>query len=189
MDLQDPHFEELWNRFRTIVQSVADAQTLRDLAQKRAQRAQSNAEKLRQQANSDPRFHDDPSEVDPDEWQRRYEQEDAKAQVLEAMLAYFIAHETPTVPPPKIEEIEENGRAAMMSTYKFIGDPKKREVYTAIRRVLKEEEVPGGKIAFYKAADQKRGLTGKGRATENWVRDNEQSPLPDPDYWRQKFDL
>jgi hypothetical protein len=47
MDLDDSHFGDLWSRFRHIIQSVADAQTLWELAQKRAHRIQSNAEQLR----------------------------------------------------------------------------------------------------------------------------------------------
>lgn len=187
MDLQDPHFEELWNRFRHIVQSVADAQTLRDLAQKRAHRAQSNAEKLRQQSDGSPDFHDDPK-MNPREWEERYEQESAKVEVLQAMLNYFVGHPEAHLPPPEFKHLGEKAKASMTDTFELIGEPKKkREIYDAIRRVLDKEEVPSGKIKFYKAADEERGLSGKGRATENWVRDNERDPLPGPDYWREKF--
>jgi hypothetical protein len=190
MDLDDPHFEDLWNRFRHVVQSVADAQTLRDLAQKRAHRAQSNAEQLRGQEGRMPGAGHDAPEMDAKTWQARHEQEDAKAQMLQAMLTYFISHPSPSLPPPRFEELEADAKSDMARTYDLIGEPKKkREIYDAIRRVLDREDVPGGKIKFYKAADKERGLSGKGRATENWVRDNERDPLPGPDYWREKFNL
>lgn len=190
MDLDDPHFEDLWNRFRHVVQSVADAQTLRDLAQKRSHRAQSNAEQLRGQGGGMPGAGHDAPEMDAETWQARHEQEDAKAQMLQAMLTYFISHPSPSLPPPRFEELEADAKADMARTYDLIGEPKKkREIYDAIRRVLDREDVPGGKIKFYKAADKERGLSGKGRATENWVRDNERDPLPGPDYWREKFNL
>lgn len=133
--------------------------------------------------------HDAP-EMDAETWQARHEQEDAKAQMLQAMLTYFISHPSPSLPPPRFEELEADAKADMARTYDLIGEPKKkREIYDAIRRVLDREDVPGGKIKFYKAADKERGLSGKGRATENWVRDNERDPLPGPDYWREKFNL
>lgn len=187
MDLHDTHSAELWNRFRTVAKSVSDVKTLRDLAQKRAHRAQSNAEKLRQQSSGEAGPYDAP-EMRPEEWQRRYERENKKTEVLQAMLNYFIAHHNPQMPPPSLEEMTRDEREAVFETYELIGEPKKtREIYEAIRRVLHKEDVPSGKIKFYKAADRERGLSGEGRATENWVRDNERDPLPGPDYWREKF--
>ncbi|WP_103028035.1 hypothetical protein [Salinibacter altiplanensis] len=200
MDLDDPQFSHLWDRFRQIVCSVSDAQTLLDLAQKRAHRAQSNAEHLRSRDGdpstgghfNDHRFNlpSDAPTMDAGEWQARHDQEEAKAAVLQAMLNYFIACSSPEVPPPSLEALESETRATLTETYELIGEPKKKqEIYNAIRQVLRRDDVPSGKIKFYKAADRTRGLSGGGRATENWVRNNERDPLPGPDYWREKFDL
>ena len=192
MDRDDPPFPRLWDRLRQVVHSVADAQALLDLAQKRAHWAQSNAEQLRSGTytyhRSDlPR---NTPEMDPDEWEARHDQEDAKATVLQSMLNYFIEYSNPEVPPPSFEALDREAREALTKSYELIGEPKKkREIYEAIRRVLRQREVPGGKIKFYKAADRERGLSGQGRATENWVRNNERDPLPGPDYWLEKFDL
>jgi hypothetical protein len=60
----------------------------------------------------------------------------------------------------------------------------KEEITDAIRAVIERGDYPKSKLHFYKEVDRERGLTGEGRASERWLRENHPGGVPEPDDWK-----
>jgi hypothetical protein len=184
-----PTFANLWDRFREIIQSVADVKALHERIQERRETAEINVDKARgRTAEGHGEDWNELLEAKAEEWERRAKVEQEKDRVLRAMMNYFVASSDPAMPPPRFDELTEEDRTAMQQEFETIRVPKKEsEVLTAIRRVLKRTHDFETKTEFYAAVDRERGLSGSGRATERWARQNARNPVPPPSYWRKEL--
>jgi len=178
---RDTYFGDLWDRFRKVVQSVADVRALKKEARSNAEQIEASIREFQDRRSGD---HD---ELDDKvrQWKQVAEAKRRKEEVFQTMLNYFLENEDPRFPPPEFGRLTLDQRQSYRVDQKIMAPRGKRsEIYEAILEVLKRDDPPGGKIAFYKAADRERGLSGKGRATENWIRDRMNGDLPAPEYWR-----
>ena len=180
---RDPYFSDLWDRFRKVVQSVADVRALKEEARSKAEQVEASIREFQDERSGDHEELDDKVQ----QWEQVADAKRRKEEVLQAMLNYFLEDEDPQFPPPQFGDLAVDHRQSYRTDQKIkiIGARGKRgEIYEAILEVLKRDDAPAGKIAFYQAADRERGLSGKGRATENWIRDRMDGDLPGPEYWR-----
>jgi len=186
---KNTNFADLWDRFREVCESVSDVKALFDLVSSRAEQAHENVESfLRRKGESHDEDYRELLEAKAAEWKKKRAAEREKQLVLRAMMNYLVSSDAPSVPVPAFGDLTESDREAMRTTYDAATVPRKeRQVIRAIRRVLASGQEFDTKTEFYAAVDRERGLSGEGRATERWARDNERNPVPPPDYWRKKL--
>jgi hypothetical protein len=186
---KNTNFADLWDRFREVCESVSDVKALFDLVSSRAEQAHENVESfLRRKGESHDEDYRELLEAKAAEWKKKRAVEREKQRVLRAMMNYLVSSDAPSVPVPAFGDLTESDQEAMRTTYDAAAVPRKqKQVIRAIRRVLASGQEFNTKTEFYAAVDQERGLSGEGRATERWVRDNERNPVPPPDYWRKKL--
>jgi len=163
--------EAQWDRLRTY--SPADLQAMKDVLSKDLEEAKS-WEWLHRKALY---------EGDGDERQlaqkisRRAEIERA-IRVIDQLIRHHFRHgkcpETWDNIDYSEKEAASHGRAARGT---------KREIESAIRAVITRDDYPSTKLGFYQEVDRERGLSGSGRASERWLRENWPGGAPDPDDW------